>query len=986
MPPPAPSHTLARRLLVPALLAVGAFALDPGEARADCAVTVPNVIVCAPPGTGGFGTGVEDGQTITVESGATLNPVGINVRDNNVITVENGGTIDGTGGGGGNGIVGNAGNRISNAGTITVDAANDGIRVTMGDMDADTIDIQNSGTIEVTGSGVGIQAGTGDGNRDSIDVQNTGTINVTGMNGTGIAEVVGNTIDNRGEIVLSGDGTTGINAGGNAQVTNAGLIQTPMGGTADNVTGIRVGVGDGMDDSVEVLNTGTIRLQATNPMVNTVGIEAGANNFIQNDNSIQVIGEGDSPGAVAVRAGAGSTVRNNFSIQATGENVRGVELGANGTLDNNNGIQSSPLDDMGPAGPAVDLIGGAGSTNTVDNAGNIFGYSNTALTLPGIAIRGGAGDDTVVNRGGIRGNVELGAGDDVFELRTGARVEFGTLDGGPGDNELRLLGNTANGILDFNATPVLNFNTLTIDVDPDANPVGTPGGALWDLDGTATFPTAINLNRGTIQTDTVVTLNGGPFNMSGNSAIQTLVNPAQGTAGRFVFGNTADLDGTLLVLPLTPLQTSRFTVIEAAMITGGFVNTPQDTALLDFTITQTNTQVILDIVRNTYASVALTDNQRAVGGYLDRVFASGEFSPDLTGILLQLDAFEASQFPQLYDTFHPEVYDAHTGQSARIGRMIAGAALEERPWCKPSLYGLRPAQRGDVPCGPRGWSAWTRALAGFGKRDSGSDFRESHFRDQGIMGGIDWRITRNWLVSMFGGITSTDIHVNRAGEGDLDTIEIGLAGVFRLSGLRVRGAFGYGRGDHRHDREIGFFDRTAEADYDSNRILGLMSLSWVQAFGNFHLEPIAAFDVTWIQEEDISESGANALDLTIAERENTLVATSFGGRFFYRHFQNPFSDRGPGFAHGTWTPELTVKWRSIWTGADRELESRFRGAAARTGDFTIDAQDTEQGLDVGVHLLFQPHGSGGGMSIGYDGHWGDGGLYHSFGAKLRLFF
>ncbi len=977
MPPPAPSHTLARRLLVSALLAVGAFALDPGEARADCAVTAPNVITCAPPGTGGFGTGVEDGQTITVNSDATLSPVGIDVRDNNVITVDTGGTIDTTGAGG-DGIAANDGNTIVNNGTITVDGAGDGIQV-----------------------------GTGDADRDTVDVQNNGTINVTG-NGRGIAETASNTIVNGGVIELSGDNSTGIEGGASAQVTNAGIIRTPTGGGADGVTGIRVGAGDGDPMTVDVLNTGTIGLDAANAGATTIGIDAGANNIIQNDNSVRVTGPDASPNAIAIRTGGGDAdpttaeIVNNGSISAAGQGARAIVAGPNTTIVNDGTIRTDQLTGGGGTpGAAIDFT--AGGTNNLINRGDLFGVdgfdaSNTAV--PGTAILGGGGADTIENRGSLFGDVDLGAGDDVFDLRTSGSLIDGDIEGGAdggGAGDRFLLQGNGGGRLDFNQTAVTGFETLEINADPDMPPSGTAGAGVWDLDGTATFTNAISLNAGTLQTDTTVRLNGGAFTMAPGTGLTTLIDPLNGTAGQFSFAGAANLNGTLGIAPLTPLRDADFTVVHSdAGLAGAFVNTPQDTALLRFIVDQTANDVILRIRRNSYASVGETDNQRAVGRYLDRVLASREFSASLNSVLLALDDFEASQFPVLLDAFHPEAYDAHTGQTARIGRMIAETAIEERPWCKPSLYGLRPAQRGDVPCGPRGWSAWMRALTGFGKRDSGSDFRVSRFREQGIMGGVDWRVTRNWLVSMFGGITSTDIHVNKGGEGDLDTFEIGMAGTFRYAGARAKAAFGYGRGDHKHDRQIDFFGINpqgqfgdalfAEGDFNSNRILALFELSWVQAFGNFHLEPVAAFDVTWIQEDDISESGASSLDLRIAERENTLVATSFGGRFFYRHFQNPFSDRGPGFAHGTWTPELTVKWRSIWTGADRELESRFRGAAARTGDFTIDAQDTEQGLDVGVHLLFQPHGSGGGMSIGYDGHWGDGGLYHSFGAKLRLFF
>jgi hypothetical protein len=85
-----------------------------------------------------------------------------------------------------------------------------------------------------------------------------------------------------------------------------------------------------------------------------------------------------------------------------------------------------------------------------------------------------------------------------------------------------------------------------------------------------------------------------------------------------------------------------------------------------------------------------------------------------------------------------------------------------------------------------------------------------------------------------------------------------------------------------------------------------------------------------------------------------------------------------------WTPEITGRWRSIWTGADREIDAHLLGDPS--GSFTTEARDTEQGAEVGAHLTFHPHGGGGSVRVGYDGYFGDGGTAHRAGIELRLHF
>jgi uncharacterized protein with beta-barrel porin domain len=140
-----------------------------------------------------------------------------------------------------------------------------------------------------------------------------------------------------------------------------------------------------------------------------------------------------------------------------------------------------------------------------------------------------------------------------------------------------------------------------------------------------------------------------------------------------------------------------------------------------------------------------------------------------------------------------------------------------------------------------------------------------------------------------------------------------------------------------------------------------------------------------VQEDAFDESDLGGFELAVDERENVLVGTQFGARLRYRHYQSAYEDDVIPYTQGTWTPEISASWRSLWTGADREIDARLAGAGP-AGGFTVDSEDSEQGVDVGAKLTFQPHGSGGSFSVGYDGFFGDQSTDHRFGAALEVYF
>lgn len=936
--PPTSRFLVPRFLVLGAGILVLAVLLPLRPAWADC-VTVGSDVTCTGDDADGFDAGAADGLSVTVETDAT---------------VDNG--------------------DLDNVDAIRLNNDNDPVILEPGSsVSADGL---QSGGLSVGSGNTVIQAGE---------------IAVTGDMGNGIEGTTGNTIVNGGRITVLGDGDTGILVGNGSTVTNTitGIVEV----TGTNVTGVQIGDGT-IDETADLSNSGVIDTEGDG----SVGIRAGANNEILNEGLVNVQGDGGT----GILVGNGSRVINTSAgnVLVTGTNVTGVQIG-DGTIDETDdllnagtietdgdgsvGIRAGTDNDISNTGQVV--VSGAGSTAVEIGAGSIL-TNQGSISASGdmsTAVHGSTGADTVTNFGFIGGSVDLDDGDDHLTLQTGSGGNT-LLNGGAGTDDLVLSGA---GSSTLNLDVVTSFESLLID-----------GGGSWALSGASSFVGGATLRDGTI-------LLPGTAGITGNLTLEddtffSVQLDENGPDGRLDVVGTAIFqeDTTLSVFQAGggPIQAQTATVLTA---TGGFTGTPftnipQDTTLLSFNLLQSANEISLEIARASYASVAVTPNQRSFGQYLDQVLMTPRGS-DLDTALIQLDTLSAPGLRMAYDRLHPEDYDAHTGVMVSLGRNLADIAARPRHWCKAEFFELDPGPHQSSRCRSRRGRradfrtpthAWVAIFSSYDNRDAGSEFLTSDSSSRAILGGMDWTASEHLLLTGFLGITGSEVDLDDLGDGRLETLEAGLAAQAYLGRARARAAFGYGRGDHDHERRIrlGSISRMARTQYDSQRLTGFLELAYSADIGSFRIEPLAAIDIAHLAEDGFTETDAGDLSLEVDDRTNTVVTTAFGARVSYRHLQSAFAGESPWWTQGLWTPQLSALWRQTLMGADREIDARLVGASAQAGQFTVDAQDSEQGLDVGARITYQPYGANGSMSFGYDGFYGDAGTNHRLDARVELSF
>jgi Ca2+-binding RTX toxin-like protein len=203
----------------------------------------------------------------------------------------------------------------------------------------------------------------------------------------------------------------------------------------------------------------------------------------------------------------GTNAAQTVSIAATGR----IETANDGSIVDADGVildgVGSVLTNAGTIvaqGSAVSIFVKDAGTTTVSNSGSMSGivagvwnkfgagvlnFTNTGtIESPGFAFRGGLGSDNVVNKGLLKGTVDLGEGNDLYDGR-GGTVQ-GSILGGNGDDRF-IPGNGAEVIDGGYGHDVLDFSGLASAITVNLGAAATNAGTAVAGDSYAGIETVI---------------------------------------------------------------------------------------------------------------------------------------------------------------------------------------------------------------------------------------------------------------------------------------------------------------------------------------------------------------------------------------------------------------------------------------------------------------------------------------------------------------
>ena len=853
-----------------------------------------------------------------------------------------------------------------------------------------------------------------------VTIEQGGAVTATGDSTQAVLSDVGvgNTLTNRGDIIISGSQTTAV----------------------------ALGAGGGL------INEATGRVLASPGILagSSVGAQAGNGGSVTNDGLIQASGEG-SVGVVAL---SNAAVTNTGTISAPDTTGKGILIGNGSSLDNSGSVTATGVDGIG-----VRLDGGASVTNLGmiqggDGVGagvlvqtgantlftNSIGASVSAAS--GVAIQGAAGRNTVLNSGTLGGDVLLDRGNDLFRWATGSSVT-GILDGGDETDGLILFQSDAANPVDdtFDLGKGVGFESLTI---------GDPGdGGSWTLTGGGSYTNGIFVVDGTahfadgMTVGDAVTVQGGKARL-GHSV--SFLNGITVSGGRAVFepdGNTqADLvvasGGTASVEGRSPLSgdvrfqsgsiyevgfdatsNSQLDVAGTIVIEAGAHlsliqqdATPQDRTIRVLTATDTFAgqfdsitgdsafQIVTDpiydssggmnfldvTVQTSFTLPARSPNQARVGQYLD---LQSQLAPsdDFAAFLSSLQALtNAADGRQALGALHPEFYDVHTSASLRTGSTYA-KMLARRPLrCEKLTSADQPRRESIEPCGERGQTQWIDGFGRYTVRNGDDDMADWSYGGGGIAFGVDQRFSDSVLLSAMVGTSRMALDFDGAGDGSVTTFDLGVGGAWHHGGTHVRGAVEYGRGWHETRRHVDIpgFQRLALSDHQSHRLTSRLEAGHTFVFAPFEIGPQAGVEYSVLRESVVSERNAGVVALDVNPHSSSLVTTQAGLRAGLTLVKQAYAGKWLEWADGVWRPEFTASWTQVWKGYNRALDAKLRGAPAATPEFRTRTRDAQWGADLAARVSFQPHGSRNSIEAGYEVFLGDGNLSHAAMVRLRM--
>lgn len=534
---------------------------------------------------------------------------------------------------------------------------------------------------------------------------------------------------------------------------------------------------------------------------------------------------GDS--SVIVTGGGSKLITSGILLIADGADAHSELIARNG------GAVFSAAASIGDNGVGAMTVTGVGSTWT--NSGDVSlgrGISGTLTIADKAKVSIGSGSGTLTLGGG--GVLTIGAAPGSAPVAAGfldagrvvlaagsAAINFNHTDSAYGfapqlagnGNIAQLAGTTvltadSSG---FTGTTAVSGGKLVVN--------GALGGSLRMaagsvIGGSGTIPGLAVVAGGVVAPgNSIGTLTvAGNIGFASGSVYQVEIDPAGRSDRLQVNGNATLAGGTVQVAKAAGvyLPGMRYTIVNATGgVAGTFAGLTLDGALpfVSFGLGYDANNVYLDIARSrvSFASVATTRNQVAVGGALDTPGLGGA----LSGALVQQSIVGArAAFDQLSGELHASmrgvlVDDSRFVRDAAINRLRAsfGAVGADRsPVMAYAAGGLVEA----APTTDR-VAVWTHGFGAWGHGDGDGNAARFDRSTGGVLFGADTAVLDTWRVGIEAGYSRTDFNLrDRLSSGSSDNYHVGVFGGTRFGAFGVRSGAAYTWHDLATTRTVGF--------------------------------------------------------------------------------------------------------------------------------------------------------------------------------------
>jgi len=460
----------------------------------------------------------------------------------------------------------------------------------------------------------------------------------------------------------------------------------------------------------------------------------------------------------------------------------------------------------------------------------------------------------------------------------------------------------------------------------------------------------------------------GDFTQEADGTLEIEI--GDGVADRLTVTGTADLAGTLRVVPYGYTAGGNYTVLEAGSISGAF-DSLQSAAVLGVELSDdTPASLSLEVTRNSYASLATSFNQ-SLAENLDVLRPTSE--GDLADWLDRLDLVLTTG----------ELNADLSELTPRIHGLATTLALENEQAGFESLRRrMDRTDRAQVAAPESQDEAvfWVETPGSHSRYDSDGAYYGARENSYGLTIGVERSVHERWTLGVAFAGTGSDYEADDSGdEGGSTGLRAFLYGVWsdppRSGGLRLGAAFGAGAAAIEADRSIAFVGRQTHSEHDGVILDAMCHGGYDWTRGAWIFGP--TFGVSWVRlhEEGFEESGADSADLDVRSRDSDSVQGSLGGRLA----------REVTWSGAVLEPELRAIWQHEFSPDSADLKTTLAGGGE---GFTTPGRDLATDsllLGFGLNVRFS-EAIFAGLSYDHRQHSGNAAADHTLHLQMAIRF
>jgi outer membrane autotransporter protein len=568
-------------------------------------------------------------------------------------------------------------------------------------------------------------------------------------------------------------------------------------------------------------------------------------------------------------AGNATIINNSGGITYFGE----TSSAANATITNNSGGTTYFFE-----------ASSAGNATIVNNGGGIVDLSG--LTT------GGTTAGSIAGAGLYQiGSKQLTVGSNNLSTTVSGVIADGGSAGGVGGSLIKVGGGTLTlaGANTYTGGTTLNAGGLVVNGSL-ASGVTMNGGTLG---GSGTIGGGLVANAGTLAPGNSIgtlTVNGNLVQAAGTT-YQVEVNAA-GLGDRINVGGTATINGgTVQVLAQSGTygRNTTYTILNATGgVNGAYSSVTSNFAFLTPSLSYdaNNVYLLLFQPRGAFAAGAQTDNQRAVGRVLD--IANPTATGDFGAVLNALSVLSTAQGPAALTAISGQNYAGFSNAMVQGAQLFMTNFANRAASRSGSGAKVALAEACDVACDttePALWGAWGGAVGGTGTIAGNNNAGTFTYSVGGFSGGLDRQIAPNFLAGVTVGYqTGGQWTGGFEGRSVTDAVQAGLYGSFTQGPVYVDALAAYAYNANQLWRPMtipGLQPRTAFGQTAGNQFLGQVEGGYRVDLGGapgYFVTPFALLQGSVATQSGFTETGAQSLDLSVAQQTTSSLRTIFGAQ------------------------------------------------------------------------------------------------------------